>query len=310
MQESMLYTADLITLFVVVFFAVLGYHRGLSEELFETLSWVIGAVVVTQAWPPVVGFVNTYIPSPVTSHIITGIFLIVATLWAITKLKNFVKQWIETVSLEKSDKYLGLIFGAFKGFLILLVAYLFFHFLYQGDKPAWIQNAHVRPFFDKMAVKILDQLPTLGELRHSFGSEEPPSTQDELDELFSPLPQQQKPENSPSQDKQSPRPLFQQKDPAPVFHYDPAPRDPAQEPRIIAPAPDPKPKRKTLEEELFPDPTPLPPSEDFIPEVPPADPELFRREGEKLLDGLRESIPPALNEPEPLFPEEDVELES
>jgi len=247
-----IYTADLITIFALLFFGSMGYSRGLANEVLDTLNWILGIFFVVLVYPPLVEFLGRHMNSPVAAHVLTGFIIFVIVVWFLGKLKSLAKALIKSGNMVQIDKTLGGVFGMAKGFFLLLIAYIFLAVFYPSQQFTWIEKSYVKPYYDKAAVFMIHHIPSLGELDSAFGVFRDPSEKDgKSNDASSETPLTLEEELFGTEDQKPPQ--TDSKPEQPPMNTPP----PTKEPRVIYMPPEPQaspsaPPKGDLEE-LFPE---------------------------------------------------------
>ena len=76
-------------------------------------------------------------------------------------LASLLSPWLSRVGLGKFDKWLGVIFGVARGYLLVLLAFIGTVLVLEGENklPATIQNAQSTPFFSESAKYFANFMP-------------------------------------------------------------------------------------------------------------------------------------------------------
>lgn len=152
---------DIILIAVMVISGLLAMVRGLVREVFAIASWVIAAVVTLYAYPHVLPYAKQYIAQDTFAMAasVGGVFLI--TLLVVSIITVRISDLILDSRIGALDRTLGFLFGLARGFLIMVVAFLFFNWLVQNEQgqPEWIRNAHARVVLQSAGDWLISVLP-------------------------------------------------------------------------------------------------------------------------------------------------------
>lgn len=109
---------------VVALSAIIAFFRGLVREVLSLAAWAGAAVAAFLARPHVRPLVSEWIPEPwVADAVGTGtVFLIALIILKI--ITNMVADRVQDSALGGLDRVLGLAFGAVRGALLLVLAYI------------------------------------------------------------------------------------------------------------------------------------------------------------------------------------------
>jgi membrane protein required for colicin V production len=151
---------DLVVLGVVIVSALLAAVRGFTREVLAIASWIAAAAAAYALHPLVLPYAKEYIPNAqlALAASIASVFLFTLVLVSIVTVK--ISDLILDSKIGALDRTLGFLFGAVRGLLIAVIAFVFFDKLV-GDKaqPDWIRNAKLRPVLKDSGDYIVSLLP-------------------------------------------------------------------------------------------------------------------------------------------------------
>ncbi|HEY9214087.1 MAG TPA: CvpA family protein [Ancylobacter sp.] len=182
---------DIILIAVMVISGLLAMVRGLVREVFAIASWIIAAVVTLYAYPHVLPLAKQYISNETfaMAAAVGGVFLL--TLLIVSIITVRISDLILDSRIGALDRTLGFLFGLARGFLIMVVAFLFFNWLVQNEQgqPDWIRDARSKVVLQSAGDWLISVLPEdpeslIRDIRNSRDAEptEPPP------EPFNPAP--------------------------------------------------------------------------------------------------------------------------
>ncbi|MFT0862384.1 CvpA family protein [Ancylobacter sp. G4_0304] len=152
---------DIILIAVMVVSGLLAMVRGLVREVFAIASWVIAAVVTLYAYPHVLPYAKQYISNDTFAMAasVGGVFLI--TLLVVSIITVRISDLILDSRIGALDRTLGFLFGLARGFLIMVVAFLFFNWLVQNEQgqPEWIRDARSKVVLQSAGDWLISVLP-------------------------------------------------------------------------------------------------------------------------------------------------------
>ena len=152
---------DVILLGVILISAILAFTRGFVHEVLSIAAWIGAAVVTYFAFPYASPFVREHIELQLLADIVTGLTIFVLALVVFTIVSNALSRNVKNSSLGAVDRSLGLLFGAFRGIVLICAAYLIMMWVIPKpeDRPTWILNARSTPMVEKGALYIASLLP-------------------------------------------------------------------------------------------------------------------------------------------------------
>ena len=152
---------DIIVIGIVILSGLLAAVRGFTREVLAIASWVAAAAAAYAFHPAVLPYLKPYIPNEqlALAASIGAVFIGVLIVVSLFTVK--ISDLILDSKIGALDRSLGFLFGAVRGFLIAVIAFMFFDKLV-GDKqqPDWVKQAKTRPFLKETGDQLLALLPT------------------------------------------------------------------------------------------------------------------------------------------------------
>ena len=137
---------DLALLAIVLISALLSMVRGFTREILAIASWAAAAVAAYYFR----GAVEPYLVNYIQKDTIRTVVAVAIVFFAVLILVSIVTVKLSDAILDSKvgalDRTLGFVFGAARGFLLGVVAFLFFNWLVPPkSQPEWVANAKSRP---------------------------------------------------------------------------------------------------------------------------------------------------------------------
>ncbi len=151
---------DLALLLIVAVSALLSMVRGFTREVLAIASWGAAAISAYYLHPYLLPYVTPYIAKEAIARIvaIAGVFFVTLVIVSILTVK--LSDAILDSKVGALDRTLGFIFGAARGFLLGVVAFLFFTWLVPTNKqPDWVATAKSKPLLQATGDQIIAMLP-------------------------------------------------------------------------------------------------------------------------------------------------------
>ena len=153
---------DVILLAVMGISALLAMVRGFTREVLSIASWVAAAAATFYFFEPARTIAREHIkfnPPQLVDVIAAGSIFIIVLL-----LVSFITMKISDVILDSRvgpvDRILGFGFGAARGLLLVVVAFLFFTWLVpEKGQPEWFKTAQSKVILQDAGDKLLAMLP-------------------------------------------------------------------------------------------------------------------------------------------------------
>lgn len=178
---------DLALLGIVLVSALLSMVRGFTREVLAIASWAAAAVAAYYLHPAVMPYLENYIQKDQIRQIVAVAIVFFATLIVVSVITVKLSDAILDSKVGPLDRTLGFIFGAARGFLLGVVAFLFFNWLVPKAQPEWIANARSRPVLQLVGDDLMAMLPLdaenaiLKRLKHDKGNPNEEVPADEAD---------------------------------------------------------------------------------------------------------------------------------
>lgn len=175
---------DVIVITVVLVSAILAMVRGFVREVLAIASWLIAAVATFYLYEFLRDAIQPYIENETLATIISVAVIFIIVLVIVTYLTMKLADVVIDSRIGSFDRLFGFVFGALRGLLLIVVAYVLFDWLVE-EQPAWIADAETRPIVADLSDRLIEVLPQDVEdwLLNRRPGEETPAT-DEIGDLF------------------------------------------------------------------------------------------------------------------------------
>jgi membrane protein required for colicin V production len=151
---------DLIVIGVMLISALLAMVRGFTREVLSIAAWVAAAVAALFLHPYVVPFITPYIKNATVAQLVAGGAVFLVTLIVVSFITIRISDMILDSRIGAIDRTLGFLFGAARGLLLAVVAFLFFAWLVPDDRqPVWVQQAKSKPMLLSGGNWLMNLLP-------------------------------------------------------------------------------------------------------------------------------------------------------
>ena len=145
---------------VVLVSAILSLMRGVTREVLAIASWAAAAVAAYYFHPMVVPYVKPYIAKDAIALAASVGTVFLLTLIVVSLITVRISDAILDSKVGALDRSLGFVFGAARGVLLCVVAFLFFNWLVpEKTQPQWVRDAKTRPFLQSTGDQLLAMLP-------------------------------------------------------------------------------------------------------------------------------------------------------
>ena len=151
---------DLALLGVVLVSALLSMVRGFTREVLAIASWAAAAIAAYYFYPMVMPYLEHYIPKDPMRMVAAIAIVFFATLIIVSIITVKLSDTILDSRVGALDRTLGFVFGAARGFLLCVVAFLFFNWLVvPKSQPSWVTASKSKPLLEATGEQIVALLP-------------------------------------------------------------------------------------------------------------------------------------------------------
>jgi len=139
---------------------VLAMYRGLTREILSIVSWALAAAatlyVVTYQRAFADELAQQFFQSKTLALIALGAVVFVVVLVIVHFITIRFSESVLDSRVGLIDRILGFAFGIFRGFLLVVIAYLFFDFVAQErTHPVWVKQAQSLPLIKSTGDTVL-----------------------------------------------------------------------------------------------------------------------------------------------------------
>lgn len=198
---------DLGLIGVILVSAVLAMLRGFTREILAIASWIAAAAAAAYFYPMLLPYIKPYLSKEPWASIASATAIFFVALILVSIITVNLSDAVLDSRVGAVDRSLGFLFGAARGFLLCVIAYVFFSMLSPTDKqPDWVKNARMRPLLQSVGDDIQAMLPhdilnKIMKPKTAAPAEEPPPETDVPDDSTA------KDANKANAEKNSPAPL-------------------------------------------------------------------------------------------------------
>jgi membrane protein required for colicin V production len=154
---------DFIVIGVVLVSALLAMVRGFTREVLSIAAWAAAAAATLYFLPQVRPWAEKTIKihPAIIADIIAGVAIFLIVLILVSLVTSRIADFILDSRIGPLDRTLGFVYGAARGLLLAVVAFLFFNWLVPPpSQPVWVQQARTRPMLADAGASLVSLLPT------------------------------------------------------------------------------------------------------------------------------------------------------
>ena len=151
---------DLGVVAIVLISAILAMLRGFTREVLAIASWILAAVAAFYLRDFVTPFVKPYISKEPWATIVAATAIFFVALIIVSIITVNLSDAILDSKVGALDRSLGFLFGVARGFVLCVIAYVFFSMLDPLEKqPVWMREAKSRPLLQSVGDDMTAMLP-------------------------------------------------------------------------------------------------------------------------------------------------------
>jgi membrane protein required for colicin V production len=151
---------DLGLIVVVLISAFLAMLRGLTREVLAIASWGAAALAAIYLHPLALPYVKPYIAKDVIALAVAAAAVFFVTLIVVSLITVKLSDAILDSKVGAIDRSLGFLFGAVRGLLLCVIAFVFFNWLVPAQtQPGWVKTARMKPLLQATGDRLMAILP-------------------------------------------------------------------------------------------------------------------------------------------------------
>lgn len=141
---------DWIITVIIIISALISLKRGFFKEVLSLLTWIAAIFIAWTFGAALSLHLNDYIETPSVRLITASIMLFIATLLVGGLVNKIFATLVQATGLTGTDRLLGMIFGALRGCLMVILLVGLMSFAPLEDDLAW-KNSVLLPHFIMLA---------------------------------------------------------------------------------------------------------------------------------------------------------------
>lgn len=131
---------------IIVVSSLISLSRGFVKEALSLVTWIIAGVVAWMFGGALSQHLGAYIETPSARVIAACVLLFVLTLLVGALINYLIGELIRVTGLSGTDRFLGMVFGAARGALLVVVAVGLLS-LAPVEQDVWWQQSTLLPHF-------------------------------------------------------------------------------------------------------------------------------------------------------------------
>lgn len=151
---------DLGIVAVILISGVFAFYRGFIRELFTMVSWVGAAAATIYGFAYAQPFGRELITVRLIADFVTGVTIFFVALIVLSLISRFLTMRIRYSGMGPLDRSVGLVFGFFRGAILVCVAWLLLVWaLPREDHPDWLTTARSLPLIQRGGAILISLIP-------------------------------------------------------------------------------------------------------------------------------------------------------
>ena len=159
MATTQLIWVDLVILGIILVSTIISLVRGFIREAFSLAVWILAFWVSWTFFRDLSVRLEPWIQTPSVRLGVAFAGLMVLSLVIGGLINYLVIRLIQSTGLSGSDRFIGMIFGAARGVLVVAVLVLLAGLTPVPADPWW-QESKLIPYFEELALWLRDMLPS------------------------------------------------------------------------------------------------------------------------------------------------------
>lgn len=137
--------ADWIIVAVFSISALIGFSRGLVKEALSLVIWVTAFVVAMLFRSQLSSLLVDVIQTPSLRELVAFGLLFISTLVVGSLVSYLIKQLIKMTGLSGTDRFLGMLFGALRGLVVVMTVLIWLPQILPVNEDVWWQQSSTIP---------------------------------------------------------------------------------------------------------------------------------------------------------------------
>lgn len=169
---------DGVVLAVIFISALLAMFRGFVREVLSIAAWVAAAILAYLFYEELIPYISQYVDNRSVAVGLSAAAIFLVSLIVVSLITMKISDFVMDSPVGVLDRFLGFLFGAARGLLLVVVAVIFFNWLVDdANRPEWVTSAVSYPQLSKWGEDLLAAIPDDPEaaIRGAFDEEAEPA---------------------------------------------------------------------------------------------------------------------------------------
>ncbi len=152
---------DWVIIAIVIVSTLISIKRGFFKEAFSLVTWLAAFAIGFLFADTLATYLVSLSESPSVRKMIAMAILFVMTLIAGGLIRLLVEQLISFTGLSGTDRLLGMVFGALRGLLVVIVVFMLAKKILPIEQESWWQASQLAPQVIKLEVWTVEKAAVL-----------------------------------------------------------------------------------------------------------------------------------------------------
>ena len=161
MIETHMNIFDVAVLAVMVLSCIFAFFRGFVREMLSLGAWIGAAIVTFYYFPVVTESLKPHFKNSIGAAGVATLGIYTVALVGFSMINMLIMKFVKSGNdVGMLDNFMGLIFGAVRGALIICLGYFTLTMaIPEKEYPEWLKQSVTRPYVEAGAVKIAKIAP-------------------------------------------------------------------------------------------------------------------------------------------------------
>jgi membrane protein required for colicin V production len=151
---------DIFVIAVILISAVLAFIRGLTREMLSLGTWLLAIYLAFTQFDKVAPYLEEQVANATIRDFLAGLIIFGAVLIILLPIGFYLRGFVKGEQVTAIDRSLGFVFGALRGYILMVVIYLVVVLALPEEKqPVWLKEANTKPALAYGAEIIRNAIP-------------------------------------------------------------------------------------------------------------------------------------------------------
>ena len=139
---------DILIISIILISSIVAAFRGFVKEIFSLFSWVFSIIISFNFFTDFKIILAEYVNQKIIIDVIAFGLPFLISLFICHLISKWLSPKFNTSEVLFFDKFIGFIFGCFRGIFIVVLLFLGFKYLVGVNLPEWLIEAYSFPYLD------------------------------------------------------------------------------------------------------------------------------------------------------------------